>query len=191
MPRHLGVVPAAKAKALEMGYEPYYLSEWIQAEAREAGRVIGNIAQSIENRGEPFEPPCVLLTTGELLVTVGQEKGVGGRNQEYALAAALTIADRENIVMAGVDTDGTDGPGGFAPPDAEWVHCLSGGIVDGETVTAAAAAGIDIHAALNQHSTSDVLWRLKSGIVATQNISLTDLGVTLIMGRDDRRSQRT
>jgi glycerate-2-kinase len=173
-----------------MGFRPVYLSEWMQAEAREAGRVIANIAQSIENRGEPFEPPCALITTGELLVTVGQEKGVGGRNQEYALAAALTIADCENIVMAGVDTDGTDGPGGFSTPDAVGVHCLSGGIVDGKTAAKAAAVGVDINAALNQHSTSDALWRLKSGIVATQNISLTDLGVTLVMGRAERQNRR-
>ena len=182
-PRELGVVPAAKAKAAELGFRPHELTEWLHAEASEAGRVIANIAQSIENRGEPFEPPCALFTSGELLVTVGQEKGVGGRNQEYALAAALTIAGSQNIVMAGVDTDGTDGPGGFSAVDAAAIHCLSGGIVDGETVAAAQRIGVDIRGALKTHATSHALWRLKSGVAATQNISLTDLGVTLVMGR--------
>jgi glycerate 2-kinase len=182
-PRECGVIPAAKAKAVELGFRPYELTEWLHAEASEAGRVIANIARSIEHRGEPFEPPCALLTSGELLVTVGQENGIGGRNQEYALAAALTIAGSRNIVMAGVDTDGTDGPGGFSAPDAVEIHCLSGGIVDGETLFEAKRAGVDIHDALKRHATSDALWRLKSGIAATQNISLTDLGVTLIMAR--------
>ena len=188
-PRESGVIPAAKAKAVELGFRPYELTEWLHAEASEAGRVIANIARSIEHRGEPFEPPCVLLTSGELLVTVGQETGVGGRNQEYALAGALAIAGSQNIVMAGVDTDGTDGPGGFSAPDTGGIHCLSGGVVDGETLAEAKRAGVDIHDALKRHAASDALWRLKSGIAATQNISLTDLGVTLIMGRAGDLSQ--
>jgi glycerate-2-kinase len=53
-----------------------------------------------------------------LLVTVGQENGVGGRNQEYALSAALRIAGSKNVVMGRVDTDGTDGPGGCFAADA-------------------------------------------------------------------------
>jgi glycerate 2-kinase len=182
-PRESGVIPAATAKAIELGFRPHELTEWLHAEASEAGRVIANIARSIENRGVPFEPPCALLTSGELLVAVGQENGVGGRNQEYALAAALTIAGSRNIVMAGVDTDGTDGPGGFFASDAGAIRCLSGGVVDGETLAEAKHAGVDIHDALKRHAASDALWRLKSGIAATQNISLTDLGVTLIMGR--------
>jgi glycerate 2-kinase len=183
MPRHMGVVPVAIRRAEELGFKPYLLSEWMQAEASEAGRVVAGIARSVEHQGMPFEPPCALITNGELLVTVGQETGVGGRNQEYALAAALTIAGSEHIVMAGVDTDGTDGPGGVIAPDAGDVRCLTGGIVDGQTLAEARAAGVDIAAALRQHGSSAALWQLKSGIVATQNISLTDLGVTLIMGR--------
>ncbi len=189
MPAHLGVVPVVRKKAAELGYQPIRLSEWLHAEAREAGRVIASIAQSIENRGEPFEPPCALITTGELLVTVGQEKGVGGRNQEYALSAALTIAGSENIVLGAVDTDGTDGPGGRFASDADGICCLAGGIVDGETTGEAKACGIDIVAALKAHNTSVALWQLNGGIVATQNISLTDLGVTLIMGRTQRSTR--
>jgi hypothetical protein len=65
------------------------LTEWLHAEAHEAGRIIAQIAKSIENSGTPFTPPCVLLTTGELIVTVGENRGIGGRNQEFALSAAL------------------------------------------------------------------------------------------------------
>jgi hypothetical protein len=62
--------------------------------------------------------------------------------------------------------------------------CLAGGIVDGQAVAEARAANVDILAALRRHNTSPALWKLQSGIVATQNISLTDLGVTLVMGRE-------
>jgi glycerate-2-kinase len=179
----LGVIPAAKARAVEIGFKPYELAEWMHAEASESGRVIASIARCIENQGEPFQPPCALFTSGELLVTVGQESGVGGRNQEYALAAALSISGSHNIVMAGVDTDGTDGPGGFSAPDAGPIKCLAGGVVDGETAAQAERIGVDIHTALKTHATSDALWRLNSGIAATQNISLTDLGVTLVIDR--------
>ena len=181
MPRHLGVLPTAAQKAAELGFTPHVMAKFMQAEAREAGLVIADIAKTIAADGVPFEPPCVLLTGGELLVTVGAENGVGGRNQEYALSAATRIAGHPHIVMAGVDTDGTDGPGGcFADDDGD-VPCLAGGIVDGDTVAEAHALGVDIVAALRRHDTSPALWKLKNGIVATQNISLTDLGVTVVL----------
>ena len=232
MPQHLGVIPAVRRKAARLGFKPHLLARFMQAEASQAGFVIADIARTIEREGAPFEPPCALITGGELLVTVGQETGVGGRNQEFALAAALRIAGSERIVVAGVDTDGTDGPGfQFAPrsfaalrmtnaalrmtndalrmtndalrttDDAlgprsaqlagelvraagELPPCLAGGIVDGQAVAEARAANVDILAALRRHNTSPALWKLQSGIVATQNISLTDLGVTLVMGRE-------
>ena len=183
MPRKLGVFPMAQQRARELGFTPHMLTPWLQAEAGQAGLVVASIALGIEREGTPFEPPCALFSGGELLVTVGKETGIGGRNQEYALAAALRIAGSPNIVMAGADTDGTDGPGCQFAEGGEAIPCLSGGIVDGFTVAEARAAGIDIHDELRRHNTSPALWRLDSGVVATQNISLTDLGVTLVLGR--------
>jgi glycerate-2-kinase len=188
MPRHLAALPTAGNKAAELGFAPHTISTWMQAEASHASPVVACIASSIERDGVPFEPPCALLTTGELLVTVGAETGIGGRNQEYALAAASKIAGSENIVFGAVDTDGTDGPGGFVENDLG-ISCLAGGIVDGHTLSEARATGVDIAAALQQHNTSPALWQLGCGIAATQNISLTDLGVTLILGRSNRPIQ--
>jgi glycerate 2-kinase len=181
MPRHLGVLPTAAGKAAELGFTPHVMAKFMQAEASQAGLVIADIAKTIEADRVPFEPPCALLTGGELLVTVGEETGVGGRNQEYALSAATRIAGNRRIVMAGADTDGTDGPGGYFAADNGNIPCLAGGIVDGETVAEAQALGVDIVAELRRHNTSAALWELQSGIAATQNISLTDLGVTLVM----------
>ena len=71
------------------------------------------MALCAERMGEPFKAPIVLMTSGENIVTVGKEKGIGGRNQEYCTAAALKIAGSKKIVFGAVDTDGTDGPGGL------------------------------------------------------------------------------
>ncbi len=185
MPDKLGVLPSAMRQAETLGFTPHLLGHRIQAEAREAGRTVAGIARSIEQDGTPFEPPCALFSSGELLVTVGGEEGVGGRNQEYALGAALMISDTRQVVMGGVDTDGTDGPGGCFATDQGDLRCLAGGIVDGETLAEARALGVDIHEALRTHAASAALWALRSGVVAEQNISLGDLDVTLVLGRQD------
>ena len=183
MPNRLSTVPAAMKKAAELGFRPYKLSSFLHAEANQAALVIADIARNVERNGEPFEPPCALFTTGELLVTVGKEKGIGGRNQEYALAAALRIEGSQNIVMAGVDSDGTDGPGTQFVEECEGIPQLTGGIVDGQTAAEARLMGVDILAEIRRHNSTVALCKLKSGIEATHNISVGDLGVTLILGR--------
>ena len=87
-------------------------------------------------------PPLIGRT--EMIVTVGKEKGMGGRNQEYVLAAAQHIAGSEHIVMGSVDTDGTDGPGKQFTAEHREVPVLNGGIVDGSTAIRARALGIDL-----------------------------------------------
>jgi len=114
-------------------------------------------------------------------VTVGQEKGIGGRNQEYAVAAAIRIAGSEHIVVGAVDTDGTDGPGPQFAEGSDEIPSLAGAVVDGLTLQRAGELGIDLREELRHHNTTPALCRLDSGVVATHNISLNDLGVTLIM----------
>jgi len=184
MPKELGVLAAAAAKAAELGYTPHILSRFLQAEASQAGYTIADIAKTVERDGTPFEPPCALLSSGELLVTVGTERGVGGRNQEFALAAARRIRGSAGIVVGAVDTDGTDGPGGQFWAGERAVPCLGGGLVDGQTALEAEAAGIDLHAALSHHDTSAALWALNCGVHISQNISLGDLDVMLIQKQD-------
>jgi glycerate-2-kinase len=183
MPDHLGMIPAAAKKAAELGFVPHTLVTFLRVEASQAGRVFAQMAQEIETSGEPFEPPCALISGGELLVTVGEERGVGGRNQEYALAAALDIAESGNVVVGSVDSDGTDGPGTQFVAGRDEIPCLAGGIVDGETVRRAEALDVDIVGALKRHDTTPALWQLGSGIAATPNISINDLRVTLVLGR--------
>ena len=172
------VYPAVRKRAAELGLNCLMLSEYMEAEAREAGTVNAQMALCAERLGEPFRPPVVLMTSGENVVTVGEEHSVGGRNQEYCVAAALKIAGSERIVFGAVDTDGTDGPGGLHLPGAP--DCLAGAIVDGYTAQEAKNANIDLKDALLRHDTSESLWKLCCGISATPSISALDLGIILI-----------
>jgi glycerate-2-kinase len=185
MPDQQGYWPAARAKAQELGFRPVTLAMGLHVEASHAGQVVATVANTIEQDGMPFEPPVALFTAGELLVTVGQETGIGGRNQEYALAAALKIAGSEQIVVGAVDTDGTDGPGAQYTPDAMHIPTLAGGIIDGTTVHQAQERGLDIRRALVHHDATPLLLALDSGILATQSTGLQDLGVVLVMGRSE------
>ena len=172
------VYPAVREKAAQLGLKCVMLSEYMEAEAAEAGKVNALMALCAERMGEPFRAPIVLMTSGENVVTVGREKGVGGRNQEYCIAAALKIAGSEKIVIGAVDTDGTDGPGGLRIPGAP--ECLAGALIDGETVREAKEADVDLTAALKTHDTSAPLWRIGCGISASANVSALDLGIILI-----------
>ncbi|MEM3871879.1 MAG: DUF4147 domain-containing protein [Nitrososphaeria archaeon] len=180
LPRR-GPITEASRKAESLGYTPIILTEWLQAEAREAGKVIASIAKNIEFSERPFRPPCVLLTTGELIVTVGEHRGIGGRNQEFTLSAALQIRGSKKVVIGAVDTDGTDGPGTQFVKDYGQIPCLAGGLVDGNTAEEAEAKGINIFEELKNHNSTIPLLKLNSGIITTQGVSLNDLSVTLIL----------
>ncbi len=184
MPTETGMVPTAMKKAEELGYKPIYLAERLhRIESAPAGLYFANIARTIELRGHPFEPPCALFTTGEFVVTVGKATGIGGRNQEFALAAAEIISGSKNIVIASVDTDGTDGPGTQFHEGVEGIPCYDGGVVDGYAMKGAEEAGVNVTEELKNHNSTFALWKLNSGVVATPNISLNDLTVALIMDR--------
>lgn len=173
------VYPAVRQRAYELGFDCKMLSEYTCAEAREAGNVAAAIALTCERMNEPLKTPVVLLSSGENVVTVGKETGIGGRNQEYCMAAALQIAGSERVVIGAVDTDGTDGPGGFVCEGAP--ECLAGAVVDGYTAAQAESAGIDFYRALKTHATSEPLWKLGCGVAATANVSALDLRVILIL----------
>ena len=110
--KHTAKLPPAIARAKELGYNTFILAEdAMGVEAGQAGKFIAAMARSVEHIGQPFAPPCAIFSAGEMVVTVGKERGVGGRNQEFCLAAALGIAGSKNTFVGSIDTDGTDGPG--------------------------------------------------------------------------------
>lgn len=182
MPRRLGMLPAARKKAHELGFAPHTLCSRLEAEASHAGEVIAALARSVEREGVPFEPPCALFTWGEMVVAVGGQTGIGGRNQEYALAAALGIEGSQRIVMGAVDSDGTDGPGVQFAADGARFPTLAGAIVDGQSAAEMRAAGFDLPGEIRRHNATPPLLQTGNGIQASHSISLSDLGVTLVLG---------
>jgi hydroxypyruvate reductase len=127
---------AAAVEAERRGYRPLILSSRIQGEAREAARLHADILWEAITSGHPLQPPACILSGGETTVTV-RGAGKGGRNQEFALAAALALPGAANALLLSAGTDGTDGP-----TDA------AGALADGDTVARAAARGLDAAAFL-------------------------------------------
>jgi len=99
----------AQHKARNLGFHTILLSSTIEGEAREVARVHGAILREICASGEPLSRPACVLSGGETTVTIHGE-GKGGRNQEFALAAALEVAGLDAVLILSFGTDGTDGP---------------------------------------------------------------------------------
>lgn len=131
-------VEAARARAAELGYNALVLSSFVDGETREVARVHGAIAHEILARGNPVPRPACVISGGETTVTL-KGPGLGGRNQEFALAAALSIQGLDGVVVLSGGTDGTDGP-----TDA------AGALVDGGTVERARSRGLDARGFLDR-----------------------------------------
>ena len=102
-------IRAAAAKAKELGYKPLILSTTIEGETRDVARMHVAIARECLRSGHPAKAPVCILSGGETTVTL-RGSGKGGRNQEFALAAALDLENEPRILVLSAGTDGTDGP---------------------------------------------------------------------------------
>lgn len=129
-------VGAAAQKARQLGYRPLVLSTTIEGETRDVAAMHAAIAREIFTSGRPVPPPVCLISGGETTVTL-RGGGLGGRNQEFALAAAIALDGLPGILAFSAGTDGTDGP----TPAA-------GAMADGATLARAAALGLDAAAFL-------------------------------------------
>jgi len=121
---------AAAGTAAKLGYQADMRSDFVTGDAVAAGRNLAR--QLIES-----EPGRLFIWGGETTLTLPASPGRGGRNQSLALAAALVLEGRENILFLAVGTDGTDGPTGDA-----------GALVDGGTVARGELAGLHAQGAL-------------------------------------------
>ena len=156
---------AAAANACrELGYEPILLTDQLCCEAREAGSFLGSIVRTHTGHGKKL----AYIAGGETVVHL-TGRGLGGRNQELALAAAPAIAGR-NAAVFSVGSDGTDGP-----TDA------AGGYVDGETLAALAAKGWNVFDTL-QHNDAYHALRAVEGLIMTgaTGTNVNDVAVALL-----------
>jgi len=121
---------AAAEAARAAGIDAHILSDAIEGEARDIGRMHGALARAAALTGAPFAPPCVLLSGGETTVTVRAD-GRGGRNGELALALARDIDGLAGVTALAADTDGIDGTednaGAFAD-GTSWARLRARGI---------------------------------------------------------------
>lgn len=158
---------AAAKSCKELGYEPTILTDCLDCEARDAGRMLADIV--IENRNTP--KPLAFIAGGETVVHI-TGKGKGGRNQEIALSAARYIAGIDNVAVFSAGSDGTDGPTDSA-----------GGYVDGRTIEKLSSQGIDADASLADNDSYNALSAC-GGLIFTgaTGTNVNDISVALIKG---------
>ena len=122
---------AAAALARSAGIEAHILSDEIEGESREVGKVHAALARAVARRGAPFTKPCVILSGGETTVTVKAKGGRGGRATEFLLGCAIALQGEPGVNVLAADTDGIDG-----------VEDNAGAIVTPSTLARAAALGL-------------------------------------------------
>jgi glycerate 2-kinase len=145
---------AAIVAARRAGLEVISLGPDVEGEARDVAEAHARMALDLKAAGRG----ALILSGGELTVTI-RGRGQGGPNQEYALALAIALGGAEGIHALAADTDGTDGGRG-EPTDP------AGAMIDPDTLTRAAKAGIDPHAMLTDND-STRFFRLAGGLLET------------------------
>ncbi len=166
---NIQAVLAAEEKAKSSGYNSVVLSSFIEGETRDAARVHAAIAKEILHTGNPVTPPVCVISGGETTVTI-RGKGKGGRNQEFALAAAIDIAGLESVVILSAGTDGTDGP-----TDA------AGAICDGQTIQRADQKKMKAIDYLNDNNAYPFFNKLDDLIITgPTNTNVMDLRLVLV-----------
>jgi glycerate 2-kinase len=184
------MVEGARARAETLGLQGVVLSAHLVSQSAPAANVLAHIAHECATYGRPFAPPVALITGGHLDVPIGEATGVGGRNQEFALRWGQALGRgrlaSKRVVVAALDSDGTDGPGtqhkggARAPGDGE-IICMAGGIVDGYTLEEAAQRGVDVAAELREHNSTMALIELDSAIyTGNTGMALGDLRVAVV-----------
>lgn len=165
---------AAEAEAVRLGYRVLNLGAFVEGESREVAVAVAGIARSIRETGVPITTPACILLGGETTVSLGDSPGKGGRNQEFALAAAVKLG-QEHLPGIAVLSGGTDGEDG--PTDA------AGAVATADTLRIAAERGLVPADALRRHDAYPFLDRT-GGLLRTgpTDTNVMDLRVILIQG---------
>ncbi len=163
---------AAKRKAEELGYRVLDLGSFVEGETRHVATALAGVVRSVRCDSAPLKPPACVLLGGELTVTLGENPGKGGRNQEFALAvlAKLGGAGMTGVTVLSGGTDGEDGP-----TDA------AGAVADAATLTEMTRHGLSVDDHLRQHDAYNLFDRvgglIRSGLTGT---NVMDVRVILV-----------
>ncbi|MBE6990514.1 MAG: DUF4147 domain-containing protein [Ruminococcaceae bacterium] len=158
---------SARETAAALGYEPLVLTDSLCCQAKEAGSFLASMVRCHRGAGRTL----ALIAGGETVVQL-TGSGLGGRNQELALAAAIGIDGLPDAAVFSVGSDGTDGP-----TDA------AGGYVDGSTAAALRALGRPAEAYLADNDSYHALSAC-GGLIVTgpTGTNVNDLTVALLRG---------
>jgi hydroxypyruvate reductase len=162
-------IDAAARHAKALGYRTMVLSTRIEGETRDVASVHAAIAKEILATGRPLRAPACVLSGGETTVTI-RGSGMGGRNQEFVLAAAIALDGSGPATVLSAGTDGTDGP-----TDA------AGAIADSTTVSRARELGLDAGAFLVENDSYHFFEKVE-GLVKTgpTGTNVMDVRVVLV-----------
>lgn len=152
------------------GLNTFLLTSTMEGEARHVGVMLASIAREVFMSGNPVPKPAGIVAGGETTVTV-TGKGLGGRNQEIALAAALKLSRMDGVVVASLSTDGVDGP-----TDA------AGAIADGKTLARAAEIGLNPEGFLAENDSYNFFSRLNDLIfTGPTGTNVNDVSVIVVL----------
>ncbi|MBR2048162.1 MAG: DUF4147 domain-containing protein [Oscillospiraceae bacterium] len=156
---------AAEREARALGYEPVFLTDRLDCEASDAGRMLaGKVAEAAAERRK-----LAFLAGGETVVHL-KGTGLGGRNQELALSAAERLAGISGTALISVGSDGTDGP-----TDA------AGGYVDSDTLADLARAGVDYRAMLANNDSYHALKAIGNLVITgPTGTNVNDVAIGLV-----------
>jgi len=160
---------AIQQKARKEGFNTIILTSAIEGEAKEVAKVLVAIAKECISSANPVAPPACIISGGETTVTV-KGKGLGGRNQELCLAAAIAMRGLPHVVLLSAGTDGTDGP-----TDA------AGAIIDGTTFEKAISQGLNPFEYLRENDSYHFFKKLGDlFITGPTNTNVMDIQIILI-----------
>lgn len=178
---HLTATPqqsleAAAELARAAGLATYILSDAMEGESREVGKVHAALARAVALRGQPFARPCVILSGGETTVTIrkqveGTSRGRGGRAGEFCMGLALALQGQGGVYALAADTDGIDG-----------IEDNAGAYVAPDTCQRALAAGMKLDNFLDRNDAYGYFDRLGDLVVTgPTHTNVNDFRVLLIL----------
>lgn len=163
---------AAAQVARAAGMTPHILGDSLEGESRDLGKTLAGIARQVAVHGQPFEPPCVLLSGGETTVTI-RGKGRGGRNVECLLSLAIALDGLPGVHALAGDTDGVDG-----------AEEIAGAIITPDTLARAWAQGIHPRARLDDNDGHGFFQALGDSVVTGPTMTnVNDFRAIVIDGR--------
>ena len=166
---NLTALKEAQRKAKELDFNTLMLSSTISGDTRKAALEHAELARRIKVEKKIVPPPACVISGGETTVEV-KGKGLGGRNQEFVLVSAIEIDGLKNVVIASLNTDGTDGP-----TDA------AGAICDGFTVSRAKKKNLDPKEYLDQNDSYHFFQQLGDLIkTGPTNTNVMDIHIILV-----------